>query len=354
MAYAGKHKHDDISVVSKGEPEYICPDGFNLSGKMCSRISQTQKIMVCEEGMLLNNTCELSMVAREACPEGFSFDGLTCIKIKQYAPALHDCPEQYVMKGGGDKKNGAPFCEKSVMHEGPWVCPQGTQDSGKNCLTWHTVYPTYDCPHDTTLEGQFCVSHVDYDCSPHAIGGGHNKKHLRLLGEKKHDSIVVGSKGYEQEHIINIQQTCRKTIYDAAIMRCPHDSVVDGKSCKTTQYHERVQEKGIMSFDTMEVDAYCPMGTWCSLGKKGHGSKKHGDQCCEYFDSNPFYQCPMGYELQHDRCVAYKKPIHVCKDGNKKHKKGGCSNVEYKEPIVTFKTSVTCVGKDCMHGHKKH
>lgn len=351
VAHAGKHKDNNVSVVSKGEPEYLCPEGWNHSGKMCSRLNHSERIAVCAEGMLINGQCELSIAAREVCPDGYSYDGLTCVMIEQIAPVLTECPDQYVLKGGGDKKHGAPYCERSIMHEGPWVCPQGTQDTGKNCVTWHTVYPMYECPHDTLLEGQFCVSHVDYDCSPHAIGGG-KKKHLRLLGEKKHDNFIVGSKGYEEEHIIDIHQTCRKTIYDAAIMKCPNDAVLDGKSCKYTNYHERIQEKGILSLDTLDVDTYCPMGNWCSLGKKGHGSKKHGDQCCQYFEERPFFQCPMGYELQHDRCVAYTNPVYVCKDGHKKHKKGGCSTMEYKEPIVTFKQEVTCVGKDC--GHHKH
>lgn len=362
LSRAGSKKHgsSDVSVVVKGDPEYICPAGFYLSGKMCTRENETSLMSVCQEGQLRNDMCVVKHNPNADCPNGFHYDGHMCVLVKQMSPVMSDCPDGFALKYGAEKKHGdkhsGAYCEKGVINSASFVCPQGTMDAGHNCLTWSTIQPTYECPEGTMLQGQYCQSFIDYDCSPNTMSGGgsHGKKHhLRLLGEKKHDEIIVGSKGYEENRIINIAQTCRKTIYDNPILSCPPESVQDGKSCKIQRIHQKVQEKGIMTYITEDLEMTCPEGgNWCNAGKK-HGDKKHhGPQCCIHKEVLPSLNCPSGYDMEDEFCVTTRHPIKLCDGGKKKSKKGGCSSMEFAEPIITFKTQVTCQGKDCGSHHK--
>lgn len=348
--YAGEKKHSNVSVISKGEPTYTCPgEDFILQGKMCVRNNVHKMMPVCETGILRESTCEVSIVPREVCPDNYSFDGVTCLSWQEFPPVTQ-CPEGYRLVSG--KKKEEVYCEKNVMIDGPHICPQGTIDQGKKCVSWSHISPMWECPSGTMMEGSFCVSYEEYDCSPnHAPMGGkkHGGKHLRLLGEKHHD-MVVGSKGYEEDRITAINMMCKRTMYDARIMSCPPGSYVDGKQCKIENYFEKIQEKGIMTTQTAQVSSFCAQGDYCNHGKK-HGGEKHGSQCCIYHNKAPFLSCAMGYDLVGDRCLTYRPPVMICKDGKKKSKKGQCTSLEYREPIVTFKAAYSCVGKDCG-GHK--
>lgn len=341
IAYAGEKKNGSVSVMSKGEPIYTCPgDDFVLQGKMCTRVNTHKFVPVCEDGLLRDGVCEVSIAPREVCPNGFSFDGNVCLSWEEFNPVVN-CPQGYNIVGS--KKDA--YCEKNILVPGPMVCPQGTVNQGKKCVSWSHVQPIWECQAGTVMDGAYCLSYEEYDCSPNAVPmskkGG---KHLRMLGEKDH--MVVGSKGYVSETVSKVSMMCKRTNYDARVMTCPPNTFVDGKECKIENYFEMIQEKGIMTQDTAPINSYCPQGDYCN-----HKKDKHGETCCVYNQKAPFLECGPGYELIGNRCLAYRKPIAICKDGKKKNKKGQCTSLEYREPIVTFKASYSCVGKDCG-GHK--
>merc|ERR1712137_773951 len=361
-AVLGGKKHDNnINVAAVGEPSYTCPNGFQLNGKICSRVNTQGMIPVCENGILNNELCEITVGPNETCTNGYSFDGQSCMRWEEFPPVIQ-CPPGFNLLN--DKKDGTT-CERAVQVPGLLVCPNGTVDHGKKCVSYSHVNPEYNCPNGSILEGQFCVNHETYDCSPTYAGGASHKKkshHLRLLGEKKkkhgdkHGDEYIGSKGYQEERITDIAMMCERSNYSAPHMKCPENAVLDGKQCKLANFADKIQEKGMVTYELAEVEVFCPRGDYCSHGKKKHhGGKKHGEQCCVYDRKPTFLTCPSGHQLNadQDRCVTYRPPVFICKDGKKKNKKGQCSSMEYREPIITYQASYSCVGKDCG-AHKHH
>jgi len=347
---AGPHKSSDITVEKKGTPQYICPDGFELKGKICERDRGAELTLFCEQGDLVGDVCKVEAEMSTSCRNGYYWDGSACVKIIQHYPKIR-CPDSTYKLDHGDKKE-APTCKRQAQGEDTveYTCPQGTMDNGHACVTWSSVQPTVDCPNGEQ-QGAFCVSYVEYDCSPGgSLGGSSNKKshHLRMLGSHDDDEIVVGSKGYESKEVVQIKRLCRKTVYEPAILNCPGDAIMDGKECKRPIYHSKIENKasGMNVFETAAPENYCEVGDFCSFGK----SKKHSPKmCCEYLEDVMDSDCPTGYDRQGTRCIKEFEPIQVCPNGSKKKKSsGGCNNKEYKEPIVTYQTRVTCTGKDCI------
>lgn len=352
-ALAGKAKHSDVSVVSKGEPSYTCPMGFDLQGKKCLRYREDALIPVCEQGLLQGGKdaiCLMTDAPRRVCPEGFVEDGQGCIAWDTVNP-LTRCPPHFELVTGKKKE---VFCEKPVKVPGAFVCPQGTVEDGKGCVSYQYISPNWECPMGTVMEGHLCASYEEYDCSQPVFPGKKDHHKLRRLGKHKEDHIVELGKGQSMETIIEVARRCKRTNYAQAIATCAPGTYSEGKQCKVVERFDYQETNPILTYETADVDSYCPeMFQWCpdSKGKhSGFGGKKHS-QCCQMHSAQWFHQCDVGYVLDGNQCVAYSHPVYVCKSGHKKSKKGNCQAVEYREPIVSWKAEYFCEGKDCGMKH---
>jgi hypothetical protein len=349
----GEQCYKDI----KEEGDYVCEKGFDLEGKKC--VTYETAPLECKKGELVKGDCVESDVAdvEQSCPKGSKSDGKGCYEVITTEPTPV-CEKGYEL----DKKEKK--CTTDVLIQAvsgkkgqsfDVDCKKGKQDEKGNCYQTHKADVAWVCEKGFEMDkkGKKCESVVpveaEYECP---------KGYETAATGKKADCIKTKiykpkcPKGFKQSD----KGVCTKKISEKAAKVCPKGTEESKGKCYTV--------------DVVPADVSCPKDY--DLSKEGcvkpgyakagedkiykskfdcpKGFKLEDDSCVAYEKSKPTVVCEKGYELDGKKCIAYHTvaPQAMCPKGFVGGKgKGECTRVSYDKVRFECPKGSEDKGKKC-------
>lgn len=318
--------------------QQLCPDGFTLNNGTCvgTATAAAQPIYSCPPGatyQAVGKTCTSSIaVAASAtpayCPGGIYTDGV----YRGYCGAVWNFngPDGSTLYPWSDPRtacNSRSFSGLTLVFADlqeiglqgypkltciwaistVYACPQGSVQSGSQCITTTTTSATlgYQCPAGQVLNGTTCTSTTTsnttatatYDCKGTLNAAGTNCQYTVT-------STTGATPHYTCETGFTLSGTnCIGSVVQAAtpVYTCPAGATLFNKQC--TDRTGNVTPADVASYSC--PDGFTLSGTTCSqLGQK---------------PATTSYSCPTGSTLQGSNCVSVTtvpaQANYACADG---------------------------------------
>lgn len=266
-------------------PNIICPNGYNLQGDSCVRLTNAPPVPHCRDGFRFDvseGSClkVLREPPRMVCEDpDYYYNGESCIK-NDNKPSNRRCK-----KG---RLNG-DVCVDVVTGPTIETCPSSlTLDPTlRKCIGSRTENIHYECPHGSNLvNGNQCliveIGSVDQTCP---------------------DSFIL------------VGNQCEKEVVTQASMKCPEPYVLVGPDCMK----EVVEEPNVNCENDFQFDGtYCvlsnsvPSETICPSGFTHYKSK-----CVRQQSIPAESMCPQGFTLKGNLCSGIDEipPKLACSSG---------------------------------------
>lgn len=358
-----------------GPASYACPEGFALDGKKCFQEYYEPVVKSCPAGFVNAGGKDMNCVQEAdkvgACPPGSINSGKQC-SVTESVPAIPFCPPGYYQNGKG--------CTQTVQLPVVQKCDVGKL-IGKQCLLEdraQILSETY-CPAGYIQTSKGCQKTVTYDCTRprqsknggygtavgavhgkpyetthygNTYGGGYysnHKKHLRMLGEKKHDTheiIDYGKDLLPPPSIEVISKQCERIEYAKPETRafCPPGYDQSGKGCVrliTSEPRSVCSNGG--SAKECSTEKFAALQHQCPNGYSMNGKN------CSTTKAVPLnFACPIGFVETGKACQKTAATLANCPPGLLM-RGNQCVGKRFAEPIVT--QQVTCIGKGCNESH---
>ncbi|KAH0481008.1 MAG: uncharacterized protein KVP18_002914 [Porospora cf. gigantea A] len=345
------------------EAMYVCPGGRPSDGHMCETVSLP--VSTCDgEFELEDGVCvrEGRNTMSAECPAGTIMDGTSCVE-KVPVQLVAECPSN------GFKQDEQCFINQLFSHS--FICPPGWNMDSNRCIMEELVdctsqhLPEENCGErcyvDMQCEENQCF--VSKDVVKERISKRKGKRFLSasLTGtgvcEAQPCKVVKMVPKPESSTLELVSKTCLKRTETDPEVFCegPAEAVFNGKECCMNVPVSPVYTCPVSQFGATDADCFqlvrrapqfvCPAG----FERKCHGRGKSSQCECSFSEQvAPTASCPVGSELQDERCVSYEEPIAYCADQSSRLEGYFCVKTIH-EP-VRLRTSVTleCLGQQCF------
>eukprot|EP01054_Gregarina_sp_Poly1_P002224 Gregarina_sp_Poly_1__2223@NODE_1594_length_3758_cov_19_792468_g1050_i0_p1_GENE_NODE_1594_length_3758_cov_19_792468_g1050_i0NODE_1594_length_3758_cov_19_792468_g1050_i0_p1_ORF_typecomplete_len824_score74_20Baculo_VP91_N/PF08475_10/1_2Baculo_VP91_N/PF08475_10/7_2e02_NODE_1594_length_3758_cov_19_792468_g1050_i06473118 len=294
--------------------EMICPPGFIGTEKGCKKNIETAAVAVCQDSVLVGNTCRRPTMAEPlaTCPPEFiSWEDPhlcykeTIVEGDLMCPSLHHLVDNSV-------------CEKRTKARAQITCPQSFHLDGDSCLREISESPTIACESGELRPDGNCF--------------------LREIGTAPD---LVCNPGYG----LNLHtQSCELDVEVPATITCPVAYVLFPE----TEQCVPVKTKG-KSAAALPPIFECPSNLEYSKGHRCVGRLTQAVQvvcpspyalrdgeCINELVTDPLLLCPIGSELVGTACVHLEStnPNVFCMPGFDLTVSGDCESLEIANPLT--------------------
>lgn len=153
----------------------ICPHGYLLVDKRCSRANVERPVSICPRGFEKSSGLCIRRSVKQpdvVCPKGTKDNGGKCSLVIESKPE-HVCPAGSIMKGGKQ-------CEFREVIPAQLKCAHGTLD-GASCIEQVDKPAKLSCPKGFLLSGASCVMKLQVEAEPICEVGVLRGQHCEVL-----------------------------------------------------------------------------------------------------------------------------------------------------------------------------
>lgn len=311
-----------LAAAGPSAPVYSCPNGFTLTGKACTRQTQTAATLFCATGLLQGNQCLTPAQRGSECPAGSTPTGAGC-SIQETVPAERFCPPNTHDIGGE--------CQTYSVTGIVEICARGTLVGGQCEITESIAALTQkNCPLGYEEAKGGCWKHAQMDCTPPHAG-------KRMLAGKGDAPRYVPQPA--KLSVTSKQCEVKLEAPQFAVTTCPGGMEHVGNQCVTKTYEPTTIECSLGAPHLCFPAQTTPGNFRCPAG-----FQLQGELCTKNVSVPKNSFCPAGTVAHGQACMAPAPAQLRCAAGGTLSGEV-CLTQETVEPTV--QVTVTCQGKNC-------